>query len=188
MSNSRENVITRRLHGKFADQIVFRTRNGKSVTANCPSKPKGAPKPGQLQTRDRFRNAATWARKILTDPDMRAAYEAKADDGRTAYVVAMTDYLRPPRISEILTDDYHGHAGNIIRVGAVDDFRVREVHVQLLDPAGNQIEEGPCTLDTFELFWEYTAQKEVSSLPGLTIRAIAIDNPGHKGEGELVLD
>jgi hypothetical protein len=187
MSNSRENVITRRLHGKFGDQVVFRTRNGKSITADIPKKTGKKPATSQVQTRDRFKLATIWARMILADPAMHAAYTEKATEGKTAYVVALTDYLKPPRISEISATVYKGHAGDVISVAAFDDFMVKEVMVRIRDAAGNLLEEGPCQPDSFGMFWLYIATVEVADLTGVQITAIATDNPGHTAEETLVM-
>lgn len=188
MSNSRENVITRRLHGKFGDQVVFRTRNGKSITANIPKVTDKTAASSQVKTRDRFKQATLWAKHILTDPEMLAAYTAKATGGKNPYVVAVTDYLKPPRISEISVVDYKGHAGDVVRVAAFDDFMVKEVRLQIRDAAGNLLEEGSCQQDSFGMFWIYTATTEVPGLAGVEITAIATDNPRHTGEGTLILE
>ena len=130
MSNSRENVITRKNHGKFGDQVVFRTRNGKSILADVPKLTGKKPAISQVQTRDKFKLATIWAKKILGDAGMLEAYAARAANGKTPYVVALTDYLKPPRISEIIVTGYNGHAGDVIKVAAFDDFMVKEVRVK----------------------------------------------------------
>ena len=185
MSNSRENVITRRLRGKFGDQVVFRTRNGKSFTANIPGKFKGTPGSAQVAARDRFRLASLWARAILANPEMAALYAARATNGRTPYVTALTDFLRPPRIAEIDCSGYHGHAGDEIRVSAFDDFRVKEVRVAILAADGTVLEEGTCVPDEFGMLWLYKATTDVLTLDGVTAHAIATDHPGHQGAGSV---
>jgi hypothetical protein len=187
MSDSRENVITRRLHGKFGDQVVFRTRFGKSITADIPKVSTKKPALSQVKTRDKFKLASIWAKATLADPDMLAAYSARATGGKTAYVLAMTDYLKPPRISEIVVTDYQGYAGNVIRVAAFDDFMVKEVKVQIRDASGTVLEEGACVPDSNRMFWVYTATTEVPDLTGVSVTAIATDNPRHTGEGTVVL-
>jgi hypothetical protein len=71
------------------------------------------PAASQVQTRDKFKLASLWAKGILADPVMLEAYTAKATGGRTPYVVAMADFLKAPRISEISCAGYQGHAGVI---------------------------------------------------------------------------
>lgn len=166
---------------------MFRTRNGKSITADVPKRTNKKPAISQVETRDKFRFASIWAKKILADPGMLAAYAEKATGGKTPYVIAMTDFLKPPRIPEISVSGYKGHAGDIISVTAFDDFKVTEVQVKIADAAGNLLEEGSCQPDSFGMYWLYTASTEVPDLAGLEITATATDNPGHTGEGTVVM-
>ena len=188
MSNSKENVITRHLHGKFGDQVVFRTRNGQSFASNMPKAASGSPSAAQLEVRDRFRMAAIWAKNALADPILLAAYQAKAKDGQTPYVLAMTDFLKPPRISEINDSGYNGHVGDEILVSAIDDFKVTGVSVVITDPSDVLIEEGQCQPDGTGMYWKYTATVEVAALSGVEITAVAKDNPGHTGESTVTLE
>ena len=170
------------MSGKFGDQVVFRTRNGKSIPANIPVASGKAPAESQVRIRDNFKLAAIWAKRILEDPGMRAAYEAKATNGRTPYVVALTDFLKPPRIVSVDTAGYEGHPGNEIIITAFDGFMVKEVQVKIEDAAGELIEKGKCEPDPVGMFWLYRTVKEISGLAGVTITVIAIDNPGHATE------
>ena len=188
MSNSRENVITRHLHGKFGDQVVFRTRNGQSIAANVPKAAKGNPTAAQVEVRDKFRMAAKWAKNVLADPIQLAVYQAKAKNGQTPFVLAVTDFLKPPRISEIDLSGYNGHVGDKILVSAIDDFNVKEVSLKITDPAGELIEEGQCQPDESDMYWQFTATVEVPSLSGVGITAVAMDNPGHTGESTVTLE
>jgi hypothetical protein len=182
MSNSKDNVITRNLHGKFGNQVVFKTRNGKSISANVPKTTKAAPVASQIATRDRFRKAVIWAKNALADPVQLAAYQAAATDGKSAFVVAVTDFLKPPRISEVDCSAYKGHVGDKIIVFAIDDFKVKEAGVKICNPSGTVIESGTCQPDVSGQNWQYTATTEVPSLSGMVITGIATDNPGHSVE------
>ena len=174
------------MHGKFGDQLIFRLRDGKSVTANKPKRNLNPPAATQLETRDRFLLASIWAKSILKDPAQKSAYQANATKYKTAYVVAMTDYLKPPRILEIDLKNYEGHTGNVIRVVAFDDFVVTGVTVKLEDPAGNVIEEGACLPGTSEQYWLYTALFDVTPVTGVVVTATATDNPGNTGTASVV--
>jgi hypothetical protein len=188
MSNSKDNVITRQLHGKFGDQVIVRTRYGKSYTATFPKTKGKAPGAAQQQTRDRFRMATQWAKVALSDPGQLEAYKAKAKNGITAFVAAINDFLRPPRVSEILYSGYNGHAGDKILVSAFDDFHVKEVSLKITDPSGTMIEQGPCQPDENSMYWQFTATVAVPTLTGVKITAIAIDNPGHAGASFVTLE
>jgi hypothetical protein len=153
-----------------------------------PRAAKGSPSAAQVEVRDRFRMAAIWAKNVLADPLQLAAYQAKAKNVKTPFLLAVTDFLKPPRISEINDSGYNGHAGDEILVSAIDDFKVKEVSVVITDPSGTLIEEGQCQPDGTSMYWKYTATVEVSSLSGVGITAVAKDNPGHTGESTVTLE
>jgi len=188
MSKSKENVITKTYSGKFGNQLVFRNRYGQSIMAKPPKKHRGKPAETQLAVRRNFRKATQWAKDILTDPEMRAAYEARAGNGRTAYVMAVTDFLRPPTVDAIDAGNYRGNEGDKIMVDASDDFHVAEVHLKITDPQGEVIEEGICQKDQRQAFWIFTATATVASLAGLILTARVTDNPGHTAEAMLTLE
>ncbi len=181
MSNSNGNVITRGLHGKFGDQVVFRVKNGNSITANVPNIKQSKPVGGQAEVRERFRMAAQWAKKVLTDPVQLAAYKAKAKNNMTAFSTAVADFLCPPKVTGIDTSGYSGHAGDIIAVNASDNFNIKEVSVMLCRADGTLIEKGACQADDSGNGWNYTCEKDNDTPGGMKITAVAIDNPGHTG-------
>jgi len=188
MTKTRENIITRNLHGKLGDQVIFRRRYGKSFMTDIPKQSAAPASQRQIQHRDRFRLASLWAKSILTHPDAYAAYAEKAVNGRTPYIVAVTDYLKPPRISTIDIGTYSGHVNNVIRVAAFDDFAVRSVSVRIRDAGGTLIEEGECHPDGMGMYWLYTATEEVADVTGVQISAKATDNPGNCVESTVVHD
>ncbi|MFH1081438.1 MAG: hypothetical protein V1766_14480, partial [Pseudomonadota bacterium] len=182
MSNTTSNAITKNYSGKFGNQFVFRNRNGKSILAALPVRTGDSPTEAQQNVRRKFTNASHYAKQILLDPEMLAAYSAKANDGQSPYLVAMSDYLRSPSVDEIDVEKYAGNPGDLVRVQASDDFKVTEVSLRIIDANGDVIEAGPCQLDTLGIWWEYTATVTVASLPGVEIIATARDIPGHTGE------
>lgn len=179
MPNTKRNVITRNYRGKFGDQVVFRTRYGKSIISSPPDTSLNGPTQGQLNARKRFKLAARYARNILQDPDMLIAYSAQARDGITPYVLAVTDYLKPPVIDSINLSGFSGNPGDKIVVDASDDFAITEVFVQIAGPTGNVYDQGPCTLDQKTGLYEFVTTVAVPSLTGVTVTARAIDIPGH---------
>lgn len=174
-------MITRNLHGKFGDQVVFRTSDGETITANVPDTYNSKPSEAQLAARERFREAVLWAKSTLADPEKLAEYSAKASRHMTAYTLAITDYLRAPKIIEIDVTNYSGHAGDLIAVKAIDDFKVKEVKVVIAGPDGTILEKGACELAVSGIYWMYTATAENDPPQGSVITATAKDNPGHTG-------
>ena len=127
---------------------------------------------------------ATMAR--VKNPGL-AAYAMKASKGITPFLIAVTDYMRPPLVSEINTLDYEGNVGDQIHVVAFDDFAVTEVKVSIFNPAGALIEKGDCVLNSITNVYDYTATVAVIDLTGVEIFAQARDYPGHVGANFVTL-
>ena len=187
MSNSTDNVLTKTYRGKFGKQLVFRNRDEMSIIAKPPKKSLKPAADSQLAVRRKFKMASRWAKKALLDPDTLAAYKAMASGMKTPYVLAVTNYLRPPEIREIIVSEYSGEVGDKINVVAFDDFDVTGVKVKITDASGTLIEQGPCQEDLSADCWVYTATEAVTSLSGVVIRAEATDIPCHTGSLEITL-
>jgi hypothetical protein len=166
------------IRGKI-DNWVYRRLGDRQVISRPPVQ-SGPPTAGQLAVRDRFRLAAVYARSVLADPVLRPRYESAARArGSSAFVAAMTDYLRPPAIESIDVSGYHGVAGDPIRVVATDDFSVESVSVVLRNAAGDILEQGPAALAGGA--WAYPSTGPVALGETVTIEASARDLPGNQG-------
>jgi hypothetical protein len=179
MSNSRENVLTKHYSGKFGDQMVFRSRNGLSIMAKPPKKTLKDANESQLATRRKFKMASRWAKDALQNPATLAEYTAMASGMKSPYVMAVTNYLCPPKINGINVSRYAGEEGNKIEVLATDDFKLKCVTVKITDATGTLIEEGPCQENLSSDCWEYTVTVTVTSLTGVVVCAAATDIPDH---------
>jgi hypothetical protein len=187
MSNTTENVLTKTYRGKFGNQLVLRNRDNVSIMAKPPKKSQVPPSETQLAVRRKFKMASRWAKQALQDPATLAAYTARATGMKTPYVLAVTNYLKPPEVVEIITSGYAGEPGDTIRVVAADDFEVTEVTVKITDAAGTLIEQGACVEDLSADCWIYTTTVAVTDIEGLVISASAKDIPGHYGFLEITL-
>jgi hypothetical protein len=187
MSSTKSNALTRNYRGKFGDQFVFRNRNGKSILAMLPKKNGLPPTESQQVHRKRFRLACRYAKNALLDPNMLVRYTEKAVNGSSPYLLAVTDYMKPPEVSEIVTRDYEGNPGDKIHVVAMDDFEITEVTVSVFDPQGQLIEKGTCEMDLKTSRYDYTATVLVTPLTGVVIQARAFDHPAHMGELSVTL-
>ena len=187
MPNTTENALTKSYRGKFGDDFVMRTRDGLSIIAKPPRRRKRIATDIQEEIRDNFKNANKWSKDLANKPDMLAEYTGRANGMMTAHVLAVTDYLKPPRVKAIVTADYRGNVGDVIRVKAKDDFKVASVAVKITAPNGDLLEEGPCAQDANYEFWSYTATTNIPDLTDVTITATAKDNPEHYGWMELTL-
>ena len=173
--------------GIFGNQVLLRSRRKNTVMTIEPVKNSKTYTENQEKVKERFRNGAAWAKEILKDPDLYELYLSRARDGKTPYTVALTDYLRPPKILLIDTANYTGAEGDEVIVSAVDDVKVMQVEVAITGPNGVQVENGVCTRSQFGNFWTYVATTGVETTAGLTITARATDIPGNKGESQVTL-
>jgi len=150
--------------------------------ANVQGKRKGGATGGQIAECNRFTQASRWAIKTIADPDEYAFYVSKAKKKMNAYNTAMTDFLNPPKVTAIDVSRSSGNPGEEIVVTASDDFCIKQVMFEIHAPSGDVLEQGPCRPDERGFIWAYTTTTAISAVPGITVRAIATDKPGHKGE------
>ena len=169
--------------GMLGDDVTVRKVNGKYRISN----------PNQKRTnpvaRERFREAAQYARHQVSLPESNALYAAGITEKKpTALRVAMSDYLSAPKVKSIDTSGYRGKVGDTISVKAVDDFMVTRVNVVIKDASGAVIEEGEAGPDSMLVNqWGYHARKANPGLTGTIIWATAYDRPGNKATAEVTL-
>ena len=138
------------------------------------------PTPEPLTPRQRFQQAAFYARQVQQDAEQQAAYQAATDDiVRSAYTVAVADFLNAPSIRDVDLTAYHGRVGDVITVYATDDFEVHHVHLCLQSADGSLVEEGNATPDPDGTTFRYTATQANPSTTGDKITVTAYDNPGN---------
>jgi hypothetical protein len=187
MGNSKTNLLTAGFKGKVGNQFVLRRRNGTSIMAARPNTDNLVPTPAQLEVRQKFSAASSYAKKILLVPEYKEAYQAKAGPGQSAYTMAIADYFSSPWIEAVDANFYKGNPGDLIRVLAFDDFRVTKVQLSLKDASGNILEEGSCVKESEGDGWIYTATTAQQQLTGLTINVLVYDLPGHTIQSTVTL-
>ncbi len=187
MSKTSENSLTKNYSGKFGDQFVFRNRYGKSILAKLPKKSKSEPTVLQAEVRKHFKQATNYAKAMLADPVLKALYQSRADKGRSAYMLAIRDYLKKPMVDLINVLGYHGKVGDKIVVEASDDFQVTKVELRIMAADDTLVEEGACIQDPIRQHWTYMATVEVDALADMKLVAVAYDNPGNTGQATLIL-
>ncbi|MCX6246607.1 MAG: hypothetical protein NTW10_02635 [Bacteroidetes bacterium] len=182
-----QSELTKNYSGIFGNQVVLKNRRGSSVMTIPPAKPKTAPSDKQLAVRERLRLAAAYAANAMQDPVLHAEYAAKARKGRSAYRLAVIDFLRPPFIIQVDTAGYQGNTGDTITLTAGDDFRLVSVTLKISNPDGTLVEEGDCVINMPSGQYVYTAQEQISSAAGVVIRVRATDLPGNVTEKSVTL-
>jgi hypothetical protein len=95
MAKVKLNPILLELHGKVGDMVFRRTRNGGVSLIRKADMSNVKWSPAQVANRQRFREAAAYAKQLLSDPQVRATYEEfAAKQGKRASEVAVSEYLQ----------------------------------------------------------------------------------------------
>ncbi len=173
--------------GIFGNQVVLKNVKSNSVMTMKPLKPAKELSVKQLVARQRFQCAIDYARRMMQDPVLLAKYKAKAGPGKTAFRLAVKDFMNPPMVLEIDASGYHGNAGEVISVKALDDFELASVRVNITAADGTLVEEGDCLLNLPAVRYHYTATVQVTDITGATITAIARDLPDNATELTVAL-
>jgi len=187
MAESKNNIITHGLSGKVGDLIVFRNRNGKTIVASKPRPHTGEMTDAQKAHQKVFQQAVIYAKSALTNPETKQAYKDAADEGESAYNVAVADFMHAPDIDEIDLSKYTGKVGDTITITVTDDFMVQEVSVTILNVDGSEVEHGLAQSALGGLQWLYTATADNLSLTGDKLVIRASDRPGHTSEKKETL-
>jgi hypothetical protein len=187
MAESKNNVITHGLSGKFGDLVVFRQKAGKTLATKAPGSRTGEPSEAQMVVRQRFQSASIYAKSVNADPVAKEEYKAAAQNGQSPYNVAFADFFRAPDILEINISNYTGQAGQVIHIKVTDDFKVKTVKVQIHNDDGSLVEEGLAVQTGNGPDWTYTTTAVNSNLGGDKITIMATDNPANLTTEELML-
>ncbi|MBS1976324.1 MAG: hypothetical protein JST46_03075 [Bacteroidetes bacterium] len=188
MSNNNKSVLS----GMLSESVTVRSVRNQTVIKSR-RQPRvsleGVDRSRQALARARFNAAAQYAKAQISIPESRALYmTGLTAQKRTAYLVAMTDFLHSPETNFTNIRGYRGRIGDAIVINAVDDFKVTKVDVEILDAAGAIIEEGAAVNNPGKPGeWTYAATVVNSNLSGTKLRAIAYDHAGNTGEAEVVL-
>jgi hypothetical protein len=172
------------LSGMFGESITVRKINGSVVIKNRPKRKIVADRtPLQLVRQQKMTEASRWSSKQMAKADVKALYAGRITaKKKSAYHVAVGDYMISPTVQDIDTDLYTGAIGDTISVKAVDDFIVTQVLLTITDASGKILERGQATQDEEkEFLWTYTATVTNAALSGTNVSVIAFDRPGNKG-------
>ncbi|MCP9750704.1 hypothetical protein [Ferruginibacter sp. HRS2-29] len=181
-----KNLVTKGLSGRI-QELVFRHNHGRTYVISSPSPSTVPASEEQLQIRYTFKDAVRYAKAILIDPIVKAAYKAKANPWQSAFNLAIADFFKPPTIGTIDASAYTAQAGSFISAQVTDDFQVASVEVRIEKANGQLIEAGAATLMEDGLHYRYTTTATVTNITGNKITFIAIDLPGHLVTQQITL-
>jgi hypothetical protein len=176
MAESSKNLATEGLRGQVGN-FVFRRRkaDGKIFVSRHPGDQEVESSEAQKATRVKFQQATIYGRFAVSDPQIKAEYQAAAKPGQHAYNVAVADFFHAPDIEEVDLSSYSGQVGNEIRIKATDDFGVQQVSVRIENADATLVEEGQAILSSDGLLWIYTATAANESMSGDKITVTATD-------------
>lgn len=181
MALVKDNLFVLGTSGMVGNQMVYRNRKGKIILSKRPLRTKEQSEVQQAQML-RFKEATIYAKAALTDEDVRKAYAEKAQNsgnGLSAYNVAVADYLKSPVIRKVNLEGYNGQSGEEIVISAIDDFRVKEVTVEIRQSDDTLVEKGTAIAEANGLNWTYTTQSVNASLTGSKVTVRVSDLPGN---------
>lgn len=189
MTKLKNNVVTKRTRNKVDDIHTFNQRIEKTIPRKVHSSSVLIKTDKQLKLRRKFKRGVEYAKSVLSNPSLKAAYEAVLTEGQTAYNLALADYFVPPEIKMLDVSKYHGKVGDIIRVRAIDNFRVNKVKLIIKKSDEIIIESGDAVRDSLNvLLWKYTVTKNNTQISGTKIIATAIDLPGNITAKEEIIN
>jgi hypothetical protein len=177
MAKVKLNPIVEQVRGQVG-QLVFRQSYGQQVVGRKADQSDHESTPGQLEARERFRQAAVYGRVAMADPATRQLYEdAAVKKGKPVFSMVMADFLNAPSIDEIDVSEYNGTPGSAIFIRSQDDFMIDAVAVTIADVNGAQLEAGPAALEPNGR-WVYHASGTVPAGTNVRISVTVTDRPG----------
>jgi len=186
MSQVKDNAIITGLSGKLGEQIVLRHWNGATFLSKAPVKNHSLLKKEMYEkNRLLFKEAVGYAKNAIKDPGMKQDYQSKCSVRQNAFTRAVQDFLNAPHIGEIELSNYTGDTGSFIRIYATDDFRVKEVRVQIEDKQGKRIEAGFADREGDTDWWRYFISVQNPFPEGCKVIVSAYDLPGNEAVKEI---
>lgn len=188
MSVIKENDVTEGMSGKFGRKIVFKVVKDVTVATRRSTR-KRVLSENQIAHKARFKRAAQYAKAKMNDPVAKAEYKQIAGNKAFAspFAAAVRDFLVPPEVLSVATNDFSGAAGSVIPIELSDYVKTIRVKVSIIDAAGAIIESGEATYTNSDITWRYITQQVLPSLVGVKIVIIAIDRPGNETTFEKLL-
>jgi hypothetical protein len=180
MAKIKLNPIVEEMSGGFGN-IVFRARKGKTVMCRKPDLSNIELSDSQVEHQERFRQAVAYGRTVMADPDKRAMYEQAAErKDIPVFALTVADFFNVPSIQEVDLSAYKGMSGDLIRIKAMDDFGVANVHVTLTNALDGTILENGDAVEpaSGSGLWVYTATVSVPAGSNVSFSVAATDYPG----------
>ena len=175
------------ISGPIGELVAFRQRAGKTFLVKARRSHPVTRSEKYLAAQARFKSSVAYAKMVVRDPALKSLYTSKIADGQTAFNLALSDAYYSPVVSEINAENYHGAAGDLIKIRATDNFKVDNLTISIFGSDGTLMETGPARDLGNELDWIYIVKASNAILAGTRIIATAADLPGNTHSIEVVL-
>lgn len=93
MAISKDNIVTEALSGKLGN-VIFKHYGDKTVISKKPDMSNVVKTAKQIENQYRFSAAQAYAKRIVADPDKKAAFMKTISKGKTVYHAAISQYLK----------------------------------------------------------------------------------------------
>jgi hypothetical protein len=186
MAIANDNIIMRFQRGRIGD-LIFRVWGENTVVSKAPDYSKIPRSEAQKANSNRFRGATRYGRRVLNDPVAYAFYDKRRRRNQTVWNVAISDYMKRPRIAEVDVWNYNGQAGNTIRVKTIDNYGIASVIVMIINALGVEVESGMAVKITGSEVWDYKTKNENPEWRGGRVVVRVSDRPGNVTRAEVRL-
>ena len=82
------------LRGQIGKELVFKKYGKKTIVTRYPDMSMVKPSALQNKERKRFAEAVVYARSVLQNPKLKAAYQKKVRNGQNVYHYALQEFLK----------------------------------------------------------------------------------------------
>jgi hypothetical protein len=181
LPKTNKNIITLDLSGGLGKQLVFvqETKGKRQYMRRWPKKiDKRKRTESQIMHLRRFYIHGTdYWKNVKSDPDLLAAYQAKAVSPVNAYNLAMKDFMSDPEIKEVVPDRTSSAQRPVIRIRATDVIGVKKVDVTIMQTNGTIILSGPATRSGHSDNWLFAFSLPDPSIGEIRVKVNAYDFP-----------
>lgn len=182
------------LSGDVAGFVYRQQSDGSVVVAK-----KSVPDPdrelseAQLDQMQKFKEASARYRRLLEDNDTLVAYQSLLKERGEKRLRAMVigDILKSPFISTLDLSNYHGAAGDTIRIIAEDNVGVARLTLSIWDVTDNdEVESAEMNIAKVAgtLEWVFTATASLTAGHEAEVRVSVYDLAGNKIEASNTFD
>ncbi len=172
-----KNLFLQGASGSLGGQLVYKNVNGRTIVSSNPVS-RGEVSEARKRQNMRFKYATVYAKHAIADDvlgPIYAAASARIAKIRSAYILAMSDYLRAPEIGDILMES--GAAGSTMLVEAYEQPQLAKVMVDILAEDESIVTSGEATITDNGIQWAFTLTADIPE--GGSIRVRAYDLPGN---------